>query len=401
MISACSTSNWSGANHSPPISGVVFHWDTHERRASGSDNWPITWADDDHQYSAWGDGGGFVGSNNLGRTSLGFAKIVGGKETFRGENIWGGYYGEQSATFGGKSYGIVSIDGTLYAWWGPGSGTAKSISTEGKSDSELAWASKIYERTQLLKSTDKGKSWQKSNWSLTDIDERLIMPTILNYGRDYDGARDSYVYHYIIRKEPTGPALTVHKGGSPPTGKIDLARVPATDIMDLSKYEFYAGLDEKGMPEWSVEANDRAPIFEDANGVGWNLSVSHNAGLNRYFLITEHSSTATGRMGMFSASEPWGPWRSVAYFNSTAFGEGTIEENTFFWNFSNKWLSDDGRDFVLIFSGHDSNDAWNSVHGTFLLDENSHLVNDVAPNELNQVLTVEESYGIDAEEWDK
>ena len=66
-------------------------------------------------------------------------------------------------------------------------------------------------------------------------------------------------------------------------------------------------------------------------------------------------------MGMFDAPEPWGPWNTVAYFNSTAFGAGAIEENTFFWNFSNKWLSADGRDFVLIFSGHNSNDSWNSV----------------------------------------
>lgn len=44
---------------SPVITAVAFDFASRDRRAPGSDNWPITWADDDHQYAAWGDGGGF------------------------------------------------------------------------------------------------------------------------------------------------------------------------------------------------------------------------------------------------------------------------------------------------------------------------------------------------------
>ena len=32
--------------------------------SQGSDNWPITWADDGHQYTSWGDGCGFGGGND-------------------------------------------------------------------------------------------------------------------------------------------------------------------------------------------------------------------------------------------------------------------------------------------------------------------------------------------------
>ena len=44
------------------------------RKAKGSDNWPLTWADDDHQYTAYGDGRGFEPfvPKKLG---LGFARI--------------------------------------------------------------------------------------------------------------------------------------------------------------------------------------------------------------------------------------------------------------------------------------------------------------------------------------
>lgn len=41
--------------------------------------------------------------------------------------------------------------------------------------------------------------------------------------------------------------------------------------------------------------------------------------------------------------------------------------STFFWNFSNKWLSQDGRSVTLIFTGTGVNDSWNAVRGAFSL----------------------------------
>lgn len=43
---------------SSAITGISFNWATHQEMAPGSDNWPVTWADNNHQYSSWGDGGG-------------------------------------------------------------------------------------------------------------------------------------------------------------------------------------------------------------------------------------------------------------------------------------------------------------------------------------------------------
>ncbi len=42
---------------SPVIKGISFDWSTHIRLAQGSDNWPITWAADGHQYTVWGTAG--------------------------------------------------------------------------------------------------------------------------------------------------------------------------------------------------------------------------------------------------------------------------------------------------------------------------------------------------------
>ena len=36
------------------ITAVDFNWSTRVKLAPGSDNWPITWSDDDHQYTSAG-----------------------------------------------------------------------------------------------------------------------------------------------------------------------------------------------------------------------------------------------------------------------------------------------------------------------------------------------------------
>ena len=90
------------------ITGIHFDWSTYQRRAPGSDNWPLTWCEDDHQYTSWGDGGGFAGTNKKGRVSLGFGRIEGPYENFTGVNTWGGLAAENPRTFTGKSTSIVA-----------------------------------------------------------------------------------------------------------------------------------------------------------------------------------------------------------------------------------------------------------------------------------------------------
>jgi hypothetical protein len=323
---------------SPIISGIEFDWSTHDRRAPGSDNWPITWADDGHQYTVWGDGGGFGGTNDEGRVSLGVARVEGSGDGYRGHNIWGGAEPENPAQFEGKSYGIISIKGIFYMWVSP-----------------LSDANN-YDEARLAISYDHGATWTLADWAFTASDE-LVLPTICQFGQDYAGARDDYLYSYAIRLKDDW-SLKVQR-----PGEIDLMRVPADRIMDRAAYEFFAGFDQAGSPIWTAELAARTPVFEDPNGVGWTVSVSYNPGLDRYTLATEHSRSFEGNLGLFDAPEPWGPWTTVHY--ESEFGSPQIEASTFFWNFSNKWLSTDGRDFVLVFTGVGENDSWNTVRGRF------------------------------------
>lgn len=320
------------------ITGVQYDLGSHQRLAPGSDNWPITWGDDGHQYTSFGDGGGFGGTNSDGRVSLGVARVEGGASSYTGHNVWGGKSPETAASFGGKSYGILSVGGTLYLWVAPGSNTQN------------------FSQQTLYASTDHGHTWSSAGWSFTQA-ESLVLPTFLQFGQGYAGARDNYVYIYAIRLHD-GSALKVQT-----PGQIDLLRVDRTQILQRTAYEFFAGLNGQGQPTWTADIGARQPVFEDSNGVGWNASVSYNAPLGRYLLCTEHSASFEGNLGMFDAPEPWGPWTTVSYdANWQGFG------STFFWNFSNKWLSPDGHDFVLVFTGTDTsggNDSWNTVEGSF------------------------------------
>ena len=129
----------------------------------------------------------------------------------------------------------------------------------------------------------------------------------------------------------------------------------------------FPGSTTGGNPLWSATYENSIPVFEDKNGVGWNTSVSYNKGLKKYLLITEHAASRKSNIGVFSSEEPWGPWATVYYGKFGNFW--VIEQTTFFYNFSNKWLSDDGLGFVLIFTGIQENDSWNTVSGRFLLSD--------------------------------
>lgn len=342
LVLSCSSPQVYKANppypQSPVISSVSFDWSTHERWAPGSDNWPITWADDNHQYTAWGDGGGFRGTNRDGRVSLGVARIEGGRDSYTGYNVWGGKNPENRARFGGKSYGIISVAGVLYMWVSPGSNATS------------------YSEARLYSSVDHGATWKPADWAFIKSDD-MILPTFLQFDKDYAGARDNYVYIYANHLKK-GDSLSVQK-----PGEIALMRVPKTGILERNQYEFFAGLDNDDNQTWTTDIAARQPVFKDENGIGWNTSVSYNSGLERYLLITEHTSTMKGYIGIFEAAEPWGPWATVLYDNQ--FGRGYISQTTFFYNFSNKWLSEDGKSFVFIFTGIKSNDSWNTVNGSF------------------------------------
>ena len=168
---------WPSAPYPPSdvIEGFELDWTTHQRAAGGSGDWGITWSDDDHQYTAWGNGGGFGGSNADGRVMLGFARIEGGADDYRATNVWGGHQAENPAEFGGKAYSLLSVDGTLYTW------------RCGDADGEASLAFQ-----ELYRSTNKSATWRSTGVKFTQDsfagdDLGFYCPVFLQFGQDYAG----------------------------------------------------------------------------------------------------------------------------------------------------------------------------------------------------------------------
>ncbi|MBW3596453.1 MAG: DUF4185 domain-containing protein [Planctomycetes bacterium] len=288
-----------------PVSSIV-------RKAKGSDNWPITWGDDGALYTAYGDGWGFEPKVKE-KLSLGFARITGSADDFRGENIRSPT-GEQKGDgrSGKKASGMLMVGGVLY------------MLVRNADNAQLAW------------SEDRGRTWTWSDWR---FEETFGCPTFLNFGKNYAGARDEYVYVYSHDDD----------SAYQPADGIVLARVPQTKITDRAAYEFFAGLDDAGERKWTRDVSRRAAVFTNP-GRCYRVSVSYNAGLERYLLRTAHQQDArfTGGFSLYDAPSPWGPWTTVYYTEAWEVGPGETGA------FPAKWMSDDGRQITMIFSGDDA-----------------------------------------------
>jgi CubicO group peptidase (beta-lactamase class C family) len=304
-----------------PPSPVVewIEWDPPEtiiRLARGSDNWPISWADDDRLYTAFGDGHGFEPKLPV-KLSLGLAWVEGIPPAIRGFNLRSPT-AEQlgDGPRGKKASGMLMVDGVLYML----------VRNAGNS--------------QLARSTDRGRTWEWAPWKFT---VSFGCPTFVNFGRNYAGARDDYVY---IFSPDSNDAYT-------PADQMVLARVPKTDLFRQEAYQYFAGFDERGNPLWTPDITKRQGVFRNPGRCG-RSGITFNPGLKRYFWwqANPHSphpqgNRFAGGFAIYDAPEPWGPWTTVYFTEMWDVGPG--ESGCF----PTKWMSEDGTQMWLVFSGDD------------------------------------------------
>ncbi len=145
---------------------------------------------------------------------------------------------------------------------------------------------------------------------------------------------------------------------------IRLARVPKDRVLDRAAWEFYAG-NANGMtdapPEWSADEAAATPILTDPGHVS-HPTMTWNPGLGRFLLAfgsdevphtfdtPEEVVRATWHLRrelcLYESPTPWGPWGLVHY---DPFWEG--EHVAYLPQIPPKWLSADGREGWLVFSG--------------------------------------------------
>jgi hypothetical protein len=306
---------------SPVIKSV--EWapkDSIRRAAKGSDRFPMTWADDDAQYTAWGDGHGFGGAEK--KLSLGYARISGPPEAFKAEDIRS-ETGEQvgDGRRGFKACGLLSIAGTLYLWIG-------NANKNGK-ESQLAW------------STDHASTWTWADWRFPEFG----YISLINFGKDYAGSRDEFVY----------AMANDHPSEYVPADRFILMRVPKERVRERAAYEFFVR-NKGGQPVWSRDIAERGAVFSHP-GTCLRQQITWCAPLRRFLWWQQIPNTANkadlgdtrfeGGFGIYDAPEPWGPWTTAYTANKWDVGPGETA------SFPAKWMSADGRKLWLVFSGDD------------------------------------------------
>jgi hypothetical protein len=228
-----------------------------------------------------------------------------------------------------KPSGILMVDGTLYLF-------VRNYKPAGSSD---------YTNARLAWSNDHGRTWTWANWYFADT---FGAPDFVQFGKNYSGARDDYVY---VVSQANDSAY----GWSP---DVVMARVPKNRVADRAAYEFFAGLGANNTPQWSSDIAQRKPVFSDPNGVQ-RIGMTYNAALRRYFLTSAHQTgggaTHTPALGVFDAPEPWGPWSTVYYNDNFSGGYA------FHHKFPTKWMSADGRTMWLLYSGSNTGSSCNCV----------------------------------------
>lgn len=298
---------------SPVIKGI--DWapaSTIVRRAQGSDNWPVTWGDDNHLYTAYGDGRGFEPFVEQ-KLSMGLARVVGGPGDFRGINLRSPSAERKGGGVSGpKVSGMLMVDGVLY------------MLVRNTANAQLAWSS------------DRGRTWTWSDWR---FETSFGYPTFLNFGSNYEGARDKYVYVYSQDSD------SAYRRAD----RMVLARVARTQIREREAFEFFEMRTADEGAVWTRDIRRRGAVFEHT-GQCYRSSVSYNAPLRRYLWCQTGSGRDTrflGGLAIYDAPQPWGPWTTAYFTQRWDVGPGETS------CLPTKWMSDDGRTVHLVFSGDD------------------------------------------------
>lgn len=301
--------------------------------SSDGDLWPSTWADDDHLYSACGDGLGFAtGSwsdivvNRIHGTpqgGLSGTRLAAGRDV---APIW-----TDPQTHNSKPTGMIAVDGNqdgrdeLYL-------AVQDLRSGGGPDTF-----NIAPAAGIVSSEDYGRTWRNRAGPMFTGEFTTVM--FLDFGRSNSRAAVLRTLDPSAEEDPAGFVYaygldhnwrTSYSAAVPDPTDLYLARVPAGKIEQRSAWEFYAGTARNGRPQWSHDLSKRRPVLTDTRRrgledpvpmapppvVGTRIAqggVVYNPGLSR-FLYTSWSEYS---FEFYEAPTPWGPWR---HFLSRDFG---------------------------------------------------------------------------------
>ena len=302
------------------------------------DLWPVTWADNDKLYTAFGDGTGMDGCyptlllDEPDEFDEAYNEVTPGcfvpKEP---DNEYCQVFGECSQCRPQCLYtpvGLVELTGPVPDF-APCDGSDQCVVSRhipygdlrvyqhsDKPSSLLFLDGQLImplhyppgEPTQgyLAYSDDYGRTWTQVEGSPWGEESPFKVLMFINMGQAYGLNRDGYVYALGIGDEIASP---------PQRQEIYLARAPVDQVLDYDAYRYFAGLQPGGAPIWSAQESEAAPLpglYTLAQG-----AAMYHPGLDRFLFLSGFVGTLDNgdpAGALFEAPTPWGPWHQVDRF---------------------------------------------------------------------------------------
>jgi hypothetical protein len=346
------------------ITGLQRLEDTTIRAGGSGDNWHMTWAKDDMQYTGLCDGRGWP--NIPGYTGLEYNSrlygISGNPQTITFEHVPG--YPDLFAEWGTPrssryyGFGIIALGDHLYQF----------LSTPNHQFHETA---PRFVGAKLIYSPDLGQTWRNQDgaplswepWPERSRDnmafyceqgDAFSLLTVLQMGQDYRANRDGFVYIYA------------------PNGSVDgtmnqmvMLRVARDRILDRTAYEYFARLNRDDSATWVKDINARGIVHTFPRGwvntqihpYAWHPSVVYNEPLGVYMMANwgmgcDASGLWFGKpsyLGFWVAPQPWGPWTQI--HEETAWTPvGDAAARCYQPQIAPRWIAEDGRSFWLVWT---------------------------------------------------
>jgi hypothetical protein len=195
----------------------------------------------------------------------------------------------------------------------------------------------------IIKSADHGKTWSCKQRDPMFPSPRFSTPFFVQFGKNYDGAMDDFVYAVAGTSWNNGNYLT-------------LGRVSRRRIGDLkaSDWELFDSLDGQGNPRWwpfqTGLWHDEKPIFKFRNYAG--MTGMHFVPAIERFLLPQWAYVDLDGpdpwrqtfLHLYEAPKPWGPW-SLAHVE---------EDFGYAWynpSLPAKWFEDGGKRMWMVCGG--------------------------------------------------
>jgi len=185
---------------------------------------------------------------------------------------------------------------------------------------------------------------------------KIGSPHFVDFGKNQEFSPDGKAY-LVAHGADTSDKKWRFWNDSWITGdQVYLLRVtPSLENMnDMSKYEYFAGYDSKGIAQWTNDFQKIKPMLEWDNNMGC-VTMTYNAPLKKYLMCVTDGGNTCAKMNTYilESANITGPWKIVTYMKD--FGE-----QAYFVNIPSKFISKDGKSAWLLYSANFAPD-WNGM----------------------------------------